>query len=280
MNAPDLTLERVARTVAHLLFGAAATAVLGIALLRGAQPLQLLVYDALYLPVGPWTATVTATVVGFTVVIAVAASVPTLLAEYVRSRGEHAADVGARLAGTLLVVLVFLVASAFLGVVSFLAAIVGATGFVVVALAELRRRGASAGLATFAGAVPVLVLALLVLGFGLGWGGGYDVVAREVPADSVHQVVSFDEAPTVRDDLLSPDGDGVYARCNERGGRRVCRLPLRGYDHEARAGRFLARHGVRCAYLNAPGSGGAANRSFVAVADGTAYRVTCVTYGD
>lgn len=55
----------------------------------------------------------------------------------------------------------------------------------------------------------------------------------------------FDDVPQIRDDLFAGD-------CSTGpDGRQVCRLSLRGYEHEARAARFMARHCVRCPYQNA-----------------------------
>lgn len=94
--------------------------------------------------------------------------------------------------------------------------------------------------------------------------------------------VTFADAPRLREDLLAPSGDDATGYCQENAqGRRTCRLSLRGYDHEAAAARFLADHGVRCPYRNAPpGQETAGNQSFVAADGETYYRVTCQAYGD
>lgn len=282
METPDLTARRVAVAAGHLVFGLVGTAVSAVALLQVGQPLQPLVYDAFYLAVGPWTATVTATILVFTLASLGGISVPTLLAEYGRSRFEHARALVAGLSGLLLALVFFLALTALAGANGWLAAIVAVGAFVVAVPVGLRYLGAwPATVTAFVGGVPVLVLLLLLLGFGLGWGGGYDLVAREVPASAVNgsAEASFDGVPQLRDDLLTPSGDGTYGYCERDDGRRTCRLPLRGYDHEARAARFLDRHGVRCPFLNGR-STHAGKRSFVAEDDGTYYRVSCVAYGD
>lgn len=278
MTLPAVSAGRVARTAGHLLLGFAGTAVLVVVLLPALQPLRVPVYNALYLAVGPWTATTTATVVAFALAVGVAVSVPTLLAEYARNRSEYVRPLGAALAGLVLLPVLLVVLAAFAGVVGLLAAVVAFAAFVV----AVRALGAwPGGVTAFAGGVPVLVVALLLLGFGLGWGGGYDVVATELPASAVNGSAdaSFDEAPELRDDLLSPSPDAP-ATCRESDeGRRTCRLSLRGYEHEARAARFLDRHGVRCP-LRGSSTPETRNRSFVAEADGRYYRVRCTAYGD
>lgn len=285
MNTTGSTLERVARTVALLLFGAAGTAGVAVALLAVTQPLRVRIYDALYLAVGPWTATTAATVLAFTFASLAAVCVPTLVAAYARSRFEHLRSLGAVLAGALLLAVLILLVTAYAGVVGFLPAIVAVAAFVVaVPVGSLVLGAWHDGLAAFAGGIPVLVLLLFLLGFGLGWGGGYDVVATELPPSTVEGSAdaTFDDAPALRDALLTPDGDDVYATCErDDDDRRTCRLSLRGYDDEAAAARFLDRHGVRCPFLDGRGATeGSKNRSFVAEEDGAYYRVTCVAYGD
>lgn len=179
--------------------------------------------------------------------------------------------------------MLFVVLAASAGVVGLLAAVVAFAAFVVAVPLTVRSLGAwPGGVTAFVGGVPVLVVLLLLLGFGLGWGGGYDVVATELPDSAVSGSAdaSFEEAPELRDDLLAPSTDDVYATCRETDeGRRTCRLSLRGYEHEARTARFLDRHGVRCP-LRGSSVDETRNRSFVAEADGSYYRVRCVAYGD
>lgn len=282
MSTRDISLGRVARTVGYAVLGFVGTAVLGMALLVVAQPLQVTIYDALYLAVGPWTAEETATVLQFALASLGAIGVITLVAAYARTGTEHLRTLAPGLVGLLALVAVFVLASALLGVVSFLAAIVAVAAFVVAVPVGLRAVGAwPAGVATFAGGVPTLAILLLLLGFGLGWGGGYDLVAREIPADEVDGTAeaSFEDVPQLREDLLRPADDDVFAYCETAEGRRTCRLSLRGYDREAQAARFLDRHGVRCPFRGTSADEDR-TRSFVATDDGTFYRVSCVSYGD
>lgn len=283
MNPTDLPRRRIASTVGYLLAGLVGTAVLTVVLLLVVRPLQRPVYDAVYLAVGPWTAEETAVVLTFTLASLSAIGLPTLVAAYVRGGATYARRVGSVAAGLLVLAAVLLAGVAYLGAIGLLAAAVAIVGYVVAILVSMGRlRGWPAGVATFAGGVPVLAVALLLLGFALGWGGGYDLVAREVPAATVNgtEAATFAEVPEVRDDLLDPSGEATDASCERGGeGRRTCRLPLRGYEHEARAARFLDRHGVRCPFRGAPADDDR-QRSFVADDGGTYYRVSCVAYGD
>lgn len=197
-----------------------------------------------------------------------------LAGDYLSDRLAHRAAFVKGVAAMLGLLLVFLVV-ALAGLAAFLTAlIVVAAAFVAVPLLLRYRFGVrSGGIPAFVGGIPVLVLLLLAVGFGLGWGWGYVVTAQEVPAFSVNgTAVTFDEVPEVRDDLF------VSGDCEtDTDDRRVCRLYLRGYEHEA-AARFLSRHGARCPYQNvqASGSGG----SFIARYDGRYYRVSCSPRGD
>lgn len=130
----------------------------------------------------------------------------------------------------------------------------------------------SGALPAFVGGIPVLILLLLAAGFGLGWGWDYAVTAQEVPAGTVNgSVATFDTAPAFAEDL--------FADCEtDTDGRQVCRLFLRGYDHERSTAQFMARHGVRCPYQNVQSRG--RYNSFIARHDGAYYRVTCSPYGD
>lgn len=284
MDLADVTLERAARTGAHLLGGAIGTAVAGLGLLRAGLPLQARLYDTFYLAVGPWTAEVTATVMGFTLAATLALALPTLLSVGVESGTEHLRPLLAGLAVLLAVLAAWLSASALLGVEGLLAALLG-LALVLVAIPAGLHRFASwpDGVAAFVGGVPVVALLVAALAFGLGWGGGYVLVAEEVPADAVDGSPAADvsEEPELRDDLLDPSDDDVYANCErDDRDRRTCRLDLRGYDGEATAARFMASHGVRCPYRNVPSRDRSEARSFVAEDDGTYYRITCEAYGD
>lgn len=283
MDVPDITLERTARTAGHLLLGTVGTTVAGLALLRLVQPLQVPLYDAFYLSVGPWTAEVTATVLGFVLAGTLAVALPTLLSVAVRSGTGGLQPLVAGLAVLLGGLFVGIAAWALAGLEVVLAAVVAVVVVAVAVPAGLYRVGTwPDGVAAYVGGLPVLVLLLAALAFGLGWGGGYHVVAEEVPAEEVDTsaAAEFSEAPELREALLDPSQEDIYANCAQEEGRRTCRLDLRGYDDEATAARFLDSHGVRCAPRNAPSRESPGEGSFVAEADGTYYRVSCETYGD
>lgn len=275
MDVSRTTLNRAGTTVAYVTLGAVGTAAMALAVLVATQPLQTAIYDALSLQIGPSEATEAAILTHFLASGVIAIGALALLGDYFDERLANRAAFGRSIAAMAVLVGVFLVAS-LAGLASFLTALVIlAVALVGVPVVLRYREGIrSGGVPAFVGGIPVLVLMLLAAGFGLGWGWGYVVVAQEVPASSVNgSAATFDDAPNVRDDLFAP---GI---CEEDGaGRRVCHLSLRGYEHETAAVRFLASHGVRCPYRNAPdgGRGG----SFVARHDGTYYRVTCSPHGD
>lgn len=282
MHRSDVTLRSALGTAGYLGLGLVGTAVLLLGLLFVSQPVQVFVYDAFYLAVGPWSASTAATLLVVSTAILVAVSAVALVAEATTREFERLRPMAAGLATGIVVVPVLLAVATLLDLEGFLTALVAVGGFVVAVPFWLRNLGAwPAAVTAVAGSVPVVALTLLVLGFGLGWGGGYVVVAEEVPASEVDgsAEASFDEVPQLRDDLLSPGGD--TAGWCEGDGRRTCYLELRGYDHEARAARFLADHGVRCPARNANGPRDPdAERSFVASDDGTYYSVSCRAYGD
>lgn len=282
MNLGDVTLVGVARTVGYLLVGAVGTAAGALGLLLLVQPLRPAIYHASYLSVGPWSAEEASVVLPVAFAALTAAGVVTVLGVGVAGGRERATRVGAGLAVVVVALLALLGLATVLSAGGLPAAFVAVVAFVVAVPLGLRRADALAGGApAFAGGVPVLLVILALLAFGLGWGGGYDLVAREVPADAVQgEPATFEGYPEIREDLLSPgNGSGGRGYCTGGDGRRTCRLPLRGYAYEARAARFLAEHGVRCRFR---GSNAASteNRSFVAVADGTHYRISCQGYGD
>lgn len=284
MDFPDITLRGVLATAGSLAMGAVGTAALTIGLLTLVEPIRGAIYDAFYLAVGPWSATTAATVLSFTVAVLGALSVVTLLAASVSGTRERLRVLAVGLVGGIAVVLLLLVVATFLDANGLPTVLLVVGLFVAGVPLGLRRLDAWPWpVAAFAGGVPVVALSMLVLGFGLGWGGGYVVVAEEVPASSVSGPADadFDDYPQIRDALLSPSGDTAGWCEAGDAGRRVCYLELRGYDHEAQAAAFLADHGVRCPYRNAaPGSRPAGKESFVAVDDGTYYRVRCGAYGD
>jgi hypothetical protein len=249
------------------LVGLVGTIVVAAGVLVALQPVQSVVYDALYRRLGPWTATSAATAVQLGVAGALAVAVPTLAAEHLD--GGRTETVAAVLATGVAGLTVVLAAAVSVGTPPLLAAAAVDVLFVAAVVVALGRVDASlASRGAFVGGVPALAFLLLVFGIGLGWGGGYDVVAEPAP-DSADVTADFADAPELRDDLFAAGA------CD--GG--VCRLTLRSYEHEAATGRFLDDNGVRCPLVNAPGArdwGG----SFVATHDGDRYRVTCEAYGD
>ncbi|MFB6301001.1 MAG: hypothetical protein ABEH65_12155 [Halobacteriales archaeon] len=278
------SLGRIARIIGTFLIGTVGTVVFTLMMLRLAQPLQRPIYDGLYLAVGPWTATVTATILTFTLGSVVAISIPTLGVLYRRGHADHLRTLGLGLLAAFGLGAVAIYVTALLGMISLLVAVLLVSLFIATVPLTLRYLGLwPDGAIVFAGGVPVLIFSMLLLGFGLGWGGGYDVVATELPAATANGSAKADlaEAPTLRDALLTPADGTAYAYCETDGDRRTCRLSLRSYDHEADAVRFLNRHGVRCPYLNDPGSADTeTNASFIAEDNGTYYRISCVAYGD
>lgn len=267
------TLKRIGRAAAFLLLGVVGTSSVALLLLNITQPIQRGVYNAFYLQVGPSEATETAILTHFLIAGFTAISVVLLAGDYLSDRLAHRTAVAKAIAVLLGLVVVFLVV-ALLELAAFLTAIlVLAAAMLAVPLLLRYRYGVqSGGTLAFVGGIPVLVLLLLLAGFGLGWGWGYIMTAQEVPASAVNEsVASFDDVPQLRDDLF--DGD-----CSTGpDGRQVCRLYLRGYEHEARAARFMARHGVRCLYQNAQTG---QSDVFIARYNGTYYRVTCSPHGD
>lgn len=281
MALQNLTLRDVALTLAYLLGGTLGTAVGAVVALRLLQPLRPAVYHAYYPAVGPWSATEASSVLTFVVAALGTGALVTAVAVGVAHRRDRALRVAGGLAAAVLALVALGAAALALRAEPLLVALAAVVAFAVGVPLGLRRAGAWAGGGpTFLGTAPVMVLLVLLLGVGLGWGGGADMVAREVPADAVDgPPATFEGYPQVRADLLSPDDTGTYAYCETAGGQRTCRLGLRGYDHEAAAGRFLAEHGARCPFPGATATP-AGNRSFVAVANGTHYRITCQVYGD
>lgn len=283
MALDDVTVGDVARVVGYLLVGAVGTLVGAIVALRLLGPLRPAIYEAYYLSIGPWSATEAASVLVFAAAVLTPGAVLAVVAAGLEGDRETAGRVAVRLVVGLGLVLTAVAGALFLHVEAVLMALVAVAAVGMAVPVGLWWAGSWAGGGpTFLGSVPVMLFLLLVLGAGLGWGGGYDLVAREVPADAVDEpVATFEGYEAVRDDLLSPDdGGGTYANCETADGLETCRLPLRGYVHEAAAARFLAANGVRCGYRGSGGTGQASNRSFVAEADGSYYRLRCQGYGD
>lgn len=275
------TLRRLGTHLAYLLAGAIGTAVVTVALLNVLQPVQRVVYGALYLRAGPSEATITAILAHFLLAGFAGIALVTLAGEYAaRHRQDREATkpplsaIGVLLAaflGALLVGFLVLAVAGVPGHIVAFAALVGAILGVPI-LVHYRFDTGARGITTFAGGVPVLVLLLLLAGIGIGWGWGYTVTAQEIPASSVSDadVVSFESAPEVREDLFTSDCE------RDANDSRVCHLALRGYEHEVAAARFLASHGVRCPYQNAPER----TDALVTEHDGEYYRVTCSPHGD
>jgi len=267
MDGSELTPGGVLALTGYGLAGLVGTVAVSVAAVVALQPVQPVVYDALYRRLGPWTATSAATTLQFTVAGALAVAAPTLAAE--RVDGGRLAAVASGLAVAVVAAAVTVLAGLAVDVPALAAAAAGAVVFALAAFVALRRAGASRGsTVALVGGVPALALLLVVLGVGLGWGGGYDVVAEPAP-NATEVDADFADAPELRAALFA-------AGACEDG---VCRLSLRQYEREAAVGRFLDDNGVRCPLANDPGArdwGG----SFVAVHDGDRYRVTCETYGD
>lgn len=277
MDRPDVTVETV-RWLGWLalygLLGVVGTAVVALPLLVATQPVQAVVYRLFYGQLGPSEATDVAVLTHVLVAGLVGISLPMLVGDYLSDRLANRDAFGAAVALLGALLLAFLVAS-----LAHLAAVL--TALVVLAVAAVAvpvvlRYGygvRSGGVPAFVGGIPVLVVLLLVTGFGLGWGWGYYVTATAVTGEDVTPTMDFEEVPRIRTDLFEG------SECSTDGaGRETCRLQLRGYEHEGRAARFLARHGVHCPYQNAVA--GDAGGSAVASYDGSLYRVRCVPHGD
>lgn len=274
MDTSIPTLKRIGTVAAYLVLGVVGTAAVALGLLYTLQPIQRVVYDAFYLQVGPSEATETAILTHFLVAGGTAISAVLLAGDYLSDRLNNRAAVAKAITVLLGLIVVFLLV-ALLELAAFLTAILVLTVAVLVVPLLLRYRYGmrSGGIPAFVGGIPVLLVLLLVTGFGLGWGWGYIMTAEEAPSSAVDGTASadFDDVPQIRDDLFAGD-------CSTgTDDRRVCRLYLRGYEHEARAARFMARHGVRCPYQNTQTG---RSDSFIATHNGSYYRVTCSPHGD
>ena len=267
------TLKQIGVAGAYVLLGVVGTAATTLVALNVGQPLQPVIYGLFYLRVGPSEATETAIQTHALASGIIGLSVPLVVGDAISDRGANLPTLALGIAAMLALLLVFLVV-ALAGFAAFLTAlIVLAIGLVGVPFVLRYREGVrSGGILAFVGGIPVIILLLLLAGFGLGWGWGYVVTAQEIPASSVDgSVADLDDAPQIRDDLLAGD-------CStDTDGRRVCHMYLRGYEHEARAARYLARYGVRCPYQNATNG---QRDAFVAEHEGTYYRITCSPHGD
>ena len=267
-------LEYVLQTAAYVLLGLVGTTAVVLVVLLVAQPIQSLVYDLFYLQVGPSEATETAILAHVFVAAILGLAAPTLLGDYVSDRWANRRQVGRGLAAMVGLFAVFLlVALAGLGAFLTVLLLLG-VGLVAVPLAlRFRYEVRSGAVPAFVGGVPVVVFFLLLAGFGIGWGWGYVVTAEVVPESTVSgPVADFADAPEVGADLF------VRGDCETTvEGRWRCHLFLRGYDHEVRAVRFLARNGVRCPYQT---DGGGYVEAFIAEYGERYYRLTCSPHGD
>jgi MFS family permease len=271
----NTTLGRVGRTVAYGLLGLVGTAAVVILLLNLTQPLQAVIYETVYLQIGPSEATETAVLTQFLAVGLVGISVPMVVGDYLSDGLKHRRALGIGI-GLMASLFVGFLVVALPGVASFLTALVvlavAAVG--VPLLLRYRFDVRSGAIPAFVGGIPIVVLLLLAAGFGLGWGWGYVVTAQEIPAGEVDDpdaVVTFDDAPAFE--------EALFADCEtDTDGRQVCRLMLRESDHEQSAARFMAEQGVRCPYQERQ-SGGRSD-AFTARHDGAYYRVTCSPHGD
>lgn len=274
MDLSEPAFKRIGTIAAYLLLGVIGTAVIALGLLYTLQPIQQVVYDVFYSQVGPSEATETAILTHFLIAGFTAIGAVLLAGDYLSDQLAHRTAVAKAITVLLGLVVVFLLV-ALLELAAFLTAILVLAAAVVALPLLLRYRYGvqSGGVPAFAGGIPVLILLLLLAGFGLGWGWGYTMTAQEVPASTVNEstAADFDDVPQLRDDLFASD-------CTTGAdGRRVCRLSLRGYEHETQAARFMARHGVRCPYQNAQSWQA---DSFIATYNGSYYRVTCSPHGD
>lgn len=273
MDHSRLPLNRAIGLLGYGLLGTVTTGLVGLVVLNLAEPIQAVVYDLVYLRIGPTTATELAILVHFLLAVAVALAAAMLAGDAISDRGANGRAIGLGTGAMLALVVAFIVV-VLAGLTAFLAALLLlAAGLIAVPLGLRYRLGVRSGaLPAFVGAIPVVVLLVFLAGFGLGWGWGYIVTAEAVPSSAVDgPVAPLEEVPEVRDDLLV-DGDCEPTDEGER-----CTLQLRGYEHERSAIQFMADHGVRCPYQNT--HTGETQALFVRH-DGTYYRVTCSPHGD
>lgn len=266
--------RRVAVVAGYVLLGAVLTAALGLAALFVLTGIQPLLYDALYLTLGPSGATGFAIFGHFALAGAVAVVLAGLAGHALSDRTDHLREVGIALAAVFVLLVLFVGAS--LADVAFLGGVllwVVAIAVAVPALLWFHFDLRTGALPAFLGGVPVIVLMLLLAGVGVGWGWGYVVTAQEVPGGDVgdEPVTTLEDAPEVREDLFADRNCEAAADGLER-----CRLMLRGYIREEATARALASHGVRCPYGGTSRDSG----SFLARHDDGFYRITCQAYGD
>lgn len=270
------TATRIATAVAFAVLGLLTTAVLALALMNLTTPIQLPIYHALYLSMGPTASTQAALVGQFTIAAALASVLPAIVVASLLDDGtaglrEIAPGIGVAIA----LFVLFALTVGFRLVPLPIAIVVVALLFLAIPVVLATRYDvASPALPTLGGAVPVIVVLFFLLGFGMGWGWGYVVTATPVSPDTVDEssAVDFDDAPRVEADLFDDT-------CTTDDGGE-CILQLRGYEHEHEAIRFLARHDVRCPYGNAPATDQRDPGTLIAEHDGDYYRVSCHPHGD
>lgn len=278
MSRTTLSLKRAAWATGFALVGLIATAVLALALMNLTTPVQLPIYHALYLSMGPTGATHAALVGQFTIAAAIASVLPAICVAYLLDDGT--AGLRAIVPGLGVAIALFVLFALTVGFrLVPLPITIAVAAFLFLAIPVVlafRYDVTSPALPTLGGAVPVLVVLFFLLGFGMGWGWGYVVTATTVPADTVDDtsVVDFDDAPRVAADLFDDDA------CSTSADGAECLLQLRGYEHEHEAITFLASHGVRCPYGNAPATDQRDPGTLIAEHDGDYYRVACHPHGD
>ncbi|MFB6227280.1 MAG: hypothetical protein ABEH88_01635 [Halobacteriales archaeon] len=270
MNLTDVTTGQSRTAAAHLLGGAIGAGVVGATLSPIVPSLQQATYATLYAQFGPWRATEAAVLLAGAIVGLLSVAVPTVLVALVRGPRDSVPPILAGLGalfGVSVFLVVFVAPLGLLGSRAAMVALVIVVGLLGVGLYHLRTDPRT--VATFGGGVPVFALLLVLLVATPG--GGYAIVAEETRAldsgDVNGSVADFDSSPEVRDDLFSPAN-------REDGDPATYRLSLREYDRGSSAARFLDANGVRCPYLGVDGD--EESGTFVAVHDGTHYRVRCI----
>lgn len=261
------------RAIGFLLLGAIGTAALTVGAAGGlADPAHAAVHDVYYALFGPYDSKYVSGLAAITLLTALAGVAPVLAADIVSDRGEH---VFWLLGGAFVLPLPVLAALALLFASSAgvgTAVAVAGTALVVPVGLRIGFDVRSGGLPAMVGVIPVVFLVIsasIVV-------SGIEPPPTRIEADEIpsgadgsaaeEQVADFQSVPIVRRDLFSD--------CHEdRGGRRECELRLDGYEHDRRAIEFLDRRGVVCPSETMESV--AERDSFVAVHEGTSYRVRC-----
>ncbi|MFB6254223.1 MAG: hypothetical protein ABEI06_06420 [Halobacteriaceae archaeon] len=267
------TLRQAGKTVGYFIGGGLITIGIAIGLLRFTVWIQAIIYDLLYLQVGPSAATKAAILIHFMIIVMIAMTIAMAVGDLLSNRLAHWRYLVIGM-GTMMTLLLVFVVIALFGFAAFLTAIIvlGVSFVIIPAMLRYYYHIKSGAIPAFIGAIPVAILLFLLAGFGIGWGWGYILTAKAVPVSTVGPPdANFEAVPAVSEDLFQPEN------CTTEDGRRTCRLSLRGYEHELIAIRFLARYGVQCPYTNA---GSIDPSSFIARHNDTLYRVSCIPHGD